>query len=82
MYFFARPRVDVGDEPHSVGDVQRSFLVLRPLVGAETTPAKDSANCRLLILPKKKLPGASKHERFLFAAASTASDYGCILINP
>jgi len=65
MYFFSRPRVDVGDEPHSVGDIQRSFLVLRPVAGVETKPAKDSADCRVLILPKKKMPSASKHERFL-----------------
>ncbi|KAJ5111264.1 hypothetical protein N7532_001799 [Penicillium argentinense] len=64
IYFFYRPRVNV-DEPHSVNDVARSFFVLRPTpLGAEFDQSQGSvdkdARCRLLMLPKKKLPTSPK----------------------
>lgn len=64
IYFFFRPRVNVED-PHSVGDVARSFFVLRPTpLGAELDanqgPVDKDARCRLMILPKKKFPTSSK----------------------
>ncbi|KZW03536.1 hypothetical protein EXIGLDRAFT_758884 [Exidia glandulosa HHB12029] len=69
MYFFVRPKVDVGDDPHSADDVARSYLVLRPLPSVDTKDdtgvAPSDALCRILILPKKKLPSTSKHDRFL-----------------
>uniref|UniRef100_A0A093VTZ3 Reticulocyte-binding protein 2 like a n=3 Tax=Talaromyces marneffei PM1 TaxID=1077442 RepID=A0A093VTZ3_TALMA len=65
VYFFFRPRVNVED-PHSISDVARSFFVLQPTPkGAkiEDGPIRDdTANCRLLILPKKRYP-ASGRER-------------------
>lgn len=68
IYFFYRPRVNVED-PHGVGDVARSFFVLRPTpLGAELNenqgPVDKDARCRLLILPKKKFP-TSRGEREL-----------------
>lgn len=64
IYFFFRPRVNVED-PHSVGDVARSFFVLRPTpLGAELDenqgPVDKDARCRLMILPKKKFPTSAK----------------------
>ncbi|CAG8922151.1 unnamed protein product [Penicillium salamii] len=64
IYFFFRPRVDVED-PHSIGDVARSFFVLRPTpLGAEFDndqgPVDKGAQCRLMMLPKKKFPTSSK----------------------
>ncbi|KAJ5372513.1 hypothetical protein N7517_004519 [Penicillium concentricum] len=64
IYFFFRPRVNV-DDPQSIGDVARSFFVLRPTVlGAEFDkgqgPVDKDASCRLMILPKKKFPTSPK----------------------
>lgn len=65
IYFFFRPRVSV-EEPESVEDIARSFIVLRPLPLDATLakgPIGDEENCRLLVLPKKKLP-VSSHDRY------------------
>ncbi|CAL5866239.1 uncharacterized protein PFLUO_LOCUS446 [Penicillium psychrofluorescens] len=63
IYFFFRPRVNVED-PHSVGDVARSFFVLRPTPkGAELDHSQSvdrNARCRLMLLPKKKFPTSAK----------------------
>ncbi|KAE8548682.1 hypothetical protein EYB25_009063 [Talaromyces marneffei] len=63
VYFFFRPRVNVED-PHSISDVARSFFVLQPTPkGAkiEDGPIRDdTANCRLLILPKKRYPASGR----------------------
>lgn len=66
IYFFFRPRVNVED-PHGMGDVSRSFFVLRPTpLGAELDkdqgPVDKDARCRLMMLPKKKYP-TSGNER-------------------
>jgi hypothetical protein len=64
IYFFFRPRVNVED-PHSIGDVARSFFVLRPTpLGAEFNhdqgPVDKGAQCRLMMLPKKKFPTSGR----------------------
>ncbi|KAJ5192556.1 hypothetical protein N7449_008698 [Penicillium cf. viridicatum] len=64
IYFFFRPRVNIED-PQSMGDVARSFFVLRPTVlGAKFDegqgPVDKDASCRLMILPKKKFPTSAK----------------------
>ncbi|KAJ5154484.1 uncharacterized protein N7500_009923 [Penicillium coprophilum] len=64
IYFFFRPRVNVED-PQSIGDVARSFFVLRPTVlGAEFDQGQGAvdkdASCRLMMLPKKKFPTSPK----------------------
>ncbi|KAL2369167.1 hypothetical protein BDBG_01990 [Blastomyces gilchristii SLH14081] len=66
IYFFFRGKVGV-EEPEGVGDVARSFIVLRPLpsdakLGQGTTG--DNQNCRLLVLPKKVLPKSTR-DRFM-----------------
>ena len=66
VYFFFRPRVSV-EEPESIEDVARSFIVLRPLprdAKLGEGPIGDDENCRLLVLPKKKLPTSSR-ERYM-----------------
>lgn len=66
IYFFFRGRVNI-DEPHSVDDIARSYMVLRPLpIGAKIGDGtlEDSGNARLLALPKKVLP-KSHRDRFL-----------------
>ena len=60
IYFFFRPRVNV-EEPEGVGDVSRSFIVLRPtpkgaVLGSEQGSVAAEAHCRLLMVPKKKFP--------------------------
>lgn len=66
IYFFFRGRVGVED-PQSVDDIARSYIVLRPLpIGDKlgAGPLEDSGDARLLALPKKVLP-KSKRDRFL-----------------
>lgn len=66
VYFFFRGRVGI-DDPSSVGDIARSYIVLRPLPhGAKLGDGElgDAGNCRLLALPKKVLPVSGK-DRFL-----------------
>lgn len=70
IYFFFRPRVNI-DDPHGMGDVARSFFVLRPTpLGAELDnnqgPMDKDARCRLLMLPKKKFPTSAKERDMAF----------------
>lgn len=77
IYFFFRPRVNV-ENPHSIGDVARSFFVLRPTaLGAEFDndqgPVDKGAKCRLMMLPKKKFPSSSKERDMGFVEKSGQS---------
>ena len=66
IYFFFRPRVNV-DDPQSVKDIQRSYILLRPIPhGASLSdgPIGDAGTNRLLALPKKVLP-TSGRDRFM-----------------
>ena len=66
IYFFTRNRVSV-DEAESVGDLQRTFFVLRPLpTGAKLGDGavQDTQNNRLFALPKKVFP-KSHNDRFM-----------------
>ncbi|KAG8529354.1 uncharacterized protein KY384_005990 [Bacidia gigantensis] len=66
IYFFFRGRVGM-DEPGSVSDIARSYIVLRPLQpGAKLGegPIGDDGNNRMLALPKKVLPMSPK-DRFM-----------------
>lgn len=77
IYFFFRPRVNVED-PHGVGDVARSFFVLRPTpLGAELNENQGhvdkDARCRLLMLPKKKFPTSGKERDMGFVEKSGQS---------
>ncbi|KAF2115215.1 tetrapyrrole biosynthesis, uroporphyrinogen III synthase [Lophiotrema nucula] len=66
IYFFTRNRVGIEDSD-SVGDLQRTFFVLRPLPpGAKIVDGAlpDLKNNRLLALPKKAFP-KSKKDKFM-----------------
>jgi len=66
IYFFTRGRVTVND-PESVQDLQRSFMVLRPLPpGGKLTDGavQDVGNNRLIALPKKVWPKSGR-DRFM-----------------
>jgi len=66
IYFFFRGRVDV-EEPGSIEDIARSYIVLCPIpLGARLGDNKldDNDLARLLALPKKVLP-KSHRDRFM-----------------
>ncbi|KAJ5233584.1 uncharacterized protein N7469_005350 [Penicillium citrinum] len=80
IYFFFRPRVSI-DDPQSIDDIARTFFVLRPTpLGAELDegqgPVDKDARCRLLMLPKKKLPTSPKERDmgFVEKAGQTIKD--------
>lgn len=80
IYFFFRPRVNI-DDPQSIDDIARTFFVLRPTpLGAELDegqgPVDKDARCRLLMLPKKKLPTSPKERDmgFVEKAGQTIKD--------
>lgn len=74
LYYFIRGRVGI-DEPKSVDDIARGYLILRPipddtkLHGA--LPA--SATARRIALPKKALPASPKDRFMAFVEKSHAS---------
>ncbi|KID94736.1 BTB domain transcription factor, partial [Metarhizium majus ARSEF 297] len=74
LYYFIRGRVGI-DEPKSIDDIARGYLILRPipddakLHGA--LPA--SATARLIALPKKALPASPKDRFMAFVEKSHAS---------
>ncbi|KAF2819523.1 tetrapyrrole biosynthesis, uroporphyrinogen III synthase [Ophiobolus disseminans] len=66
IYFFTRNRVGI-DDAESVGDLQRTFFVLRPLpTGAKLGDGAipDLKNNRLFALPKKTFP-KSHNDKFM-----------------
>ena len=79
IYFFFRGRVGI-DEPDSVNDVARSYIVLRPLPqGAKLGegPIGDAGTNRMIALPKKVLPVSPK-DRFL----SFVEKANCSMVSP
>jgi hypothetical protein len=76
IYFFFRGRVGI-DDPSSVNEIARSYMVLRPLPhGAKLGEGEigDAGNCRLLALPKKVLP-ASGRDRFMVFVEKTKMSF-------
>ncbi|KAL8986697.1 MAG: hypothetical protein Q9177_004029 [Variospora cf. flavescens] len=75
IYFFFRGRVGI-DEPSDVGDIARSYIILRPLPhGAKLGdgPIGDSGHNRMLALPKKVLPVSPKDRFMTFVEKANAS---------
>ncbi|KAI1211468.1 uncharacterized protein F4807DRAFT_417749 [Annulohypoxylon truncatum] len=75
IYFFIRGRVGI-DEPSSVDDIRRSYIVLRPLskdakLGEGTID--DAGNSRVIAIPKKVLPLSGKDRWIAFVEKSHAS---------
>ena len=78
IYFFTRARVGL-DEPESVQDLARSYIVLRPLpadVKLGDGTIDDLKNNRLCALPKKVLPksGRDRFMTFVEKANTTIQD--------
>lgn len=75
IYFFMRGRVDV-DRPEEVGDIARTFMILRPIphdAKLSEGPLSDAGNSRILILPKKVLPTSGRDRFMAFVEKSGAS---------
>ncbi|KAI1756442.1 hypothetical protein F4782DRAFT_333080 [Xylaria castorea] len=75
IYFFFRARVGI-DDPSDVNDIQRSYMILRPLdkdakLGEGTI--KDAGNIRLIAVPKKVFPRSGKDRWLAFVEKSDAS---------
>ena len=75
IYFFFRGRVGI-NEPSNVGDIARSYIILRPMPhGAKLGegPIGDVGNVRMLSLPKKVLPISPKDRFMTFVEKANAS---------
>ncbi|MCJ1310023.1 hypothetical protein MMC25_003684 [Agyrium rufum] len=75
IYFFFRGRVGI-DEPSDVGDIARSYIVLRPLPhGAKLGdgPIGDAGKNRILALPKKVLPKSARDRFMVFVEKANSS---------
>ncbi|KAI1113057.1 hypothetical protein F5Y14DRAFT_419474 [Nemania sp. NC0429] len=75
IYFFFRGRVGI-DEPGDVSEIQRSYMMLRPLekdakLGEGTLP--DAGNARLLAVPKKVFPRSGRDRWIAFVTKTDAS---------
>ncbi|KAK5628845.1 hypothetical protein RRF57_004560 [Xylaria bambusicola] len=75
IYFFFRGRVGI-DKPSDVKEIQRSFMVLRPLkkdakLGEGTI--QDASNIRLIAVPKKVFPRSGRDRWIAFVEKSDAS---------
>ncbi|KAI1140072.1 hypothetical protein F5Y05DRAFT_424008 [Hypoxylon sp. FL0543] len=75
IYFFIRGRVGI-DEPSSVDDIRRSYIVLRPIakdakLGEGTLD--DAGNSRLIAVPKKVLPSSGRDRWIAFVEKSHTS---------
>jgi len=74
LYFFMRPRVGLEKEPENFQDIQRSFIVMRPIplkdaITSGKIVEKEDGSMRVLALPKKKLLG--KGGKFMFVVLYT-----------
>jgi hypothetical protein len=75
IYFFMRGRVDI-DSPSSVDEIQRTYIILRPIhtdAKLGEGPIGDVGNSRLLVLPKKVFPQSGKDRFMMFVEKSGAS---------
>lgn len=75
IYFFFRGRVGI-DDPSSINDVARSYIILRPIeknakLGDGTIG--DAGNSRLIAIPKKVLPLSGNDKWIAFVEKSNTS---------
>ncbi|CAK7272925.1 hypothetical protein SEPCBS57363_005393 [Sporothrix epigloea] len=71
IYFFFRARVNT-DEPHSLADVARTYIIVQPR-SEEGVKHSSSGHCRLLALPKKVLPQTGRDRFMAFVLKADAS---------
>ncbi|KEY73769.1 hypothetical protein S7711_03077 [Stachybotrys chartarum IBT 7711] len=79
IYFFIRGRINIQD-PSSVGDIARTYMLLRPIANDAKlglAPLSDAGNTRLIALPKKTLP-ASGRDRFMTFVEKSGASYDVI----
>lgn len=75
IYFFFRGRVGI-DDPSSVDDLARSYIILRPIEKEAKLgdgPIGDAGNSRLIAIPKKVLPLSGKDRWIAFVEKTDAS---------
>jgi len=75
IYFFFRGRVGI-ETPHTVTDIARSYIVMRPLpnnTSLSAGPIPAAGNARLLVLPKKVLPKSRKDRFTVFVEKGNTS---------
>ncbi|KAI1826033.1 hypothetical protein F4861DRAFT_537395 [Xylaria intraflava] len=75
IYFFFRGRVGI-EEPSSVDEIQRSYMILRPLdkdAKLEEGAIPDSGNSRLIAVPKKVFPRSGRDRWIAFVEKAKAS---------
>jgi len=73
IYFFTRGRVEV-DDPKSLDDIARSYMILRPVpADADLSSLDAAATCRLLAIPKKTLPRRGGERWIAFVEKADAS---------
>lgn len=71
IYFFFRARVNM-DEPHSLADVARTYIIMQPQ-SEEEAKHSSGGHCRLLALPKKVLPQTGRDRFMAFVLKADAS---------
>ena len=71
IYFFFRARVNI-DDPQSLDDVARTYIVLKPQPKTEAAGGS-TGHCRLLALPKKVLPRTGRDRFMAFVLKADAS---------
>ncbi|KAK3393975.1 hypothetical protein B0H63DRAFT_459634 [Podospora didyma] len=75
IYFFIRGRVGI-DDPSSVDDIARSYMLLRPIptdAKLGSGPIGDAGNSRVCAVPKKVLPQSGKDRWISFVEMAGAS---------
>ncbi|KXJ87619.1 hypothetical protein Micbo1qcDRAFT_215458 [Microdochium bolleyi] len=75
IYFFFRGRVNI-EEPKNVDEIQRSFMILRPMATDARLgegPIGDAGNSRLIAVPKKVFPTSGKERWIAFVEKTDVS---------
>lgn len=75
IYFFIRGRVNI-DEPSSVDEIARSYIILRPIekdAKLGSGPIGDAGNSRVCVIPKKTLPQSGRDRWIGFVEKTGAS---------
>lgn len=73
IYFFIRGRVNIED-PSSVDEIQRTYIVLRPASSPDDAkPQPTSSHCRVLAVPKKVFPKTGRERWISFVEKAGVS---------
>jgi hypothetical protein len=72
IYFFTRGRVEVND-PQSMADIARSYLILRPVPAKKEFGTSSAKKVRIFVLPRKTLPKKRGERMMAFIEKAGAS---------